>query len=152
LPLNQPTHLILPPHPVSPIVPLNTRLEGDAHLPNGKILTLPTPTNGTSATNGKIVTLPVKTIDHVNHELPKDKLDVIKNNGTINHTVELSHTKPEFHPIRHEDAVVKFKPEPVTINHFHGNMLATRPNSNTPHFAAMGGGSPMGGGHRGFMR
>jgi len=156
LPLNQPTHLILPPHPVSPIMPLNTKLEGDAHLQNGKILTLPTANNGPSPANGttggKIVTLPVKTIDHDNHELPKDKLDVIKNNGTINHTVELAHTKPEFHPVRHEDAAVKFKPEPVTVNRFHGNMLATRPIGNTPHVAAFGGGGPMGGGHRGFMR
>jgi len=155
LPLTQASHLILPPHPVSPVVPLNTKVEGDVHLQNGKVLTLPTPNNGTSATNGtsggKIVTLPVKTIDNVNHELPKDRLDGIKNNGTINHTAELSHTKAEFHPIRHEVAVVKFKPEPVTVNRFHGNMLATRPISNTPHVAAFGGG-PMGGGHRGFMR
>ncbi len=149
LPLTQASHLILPPHPISPVVPLNTKVEGDVHLQNGKILTLPTPSNGTSPTNGttggKIVTLPV------NHDLPKDRLDVIKNNGTINHTVELSHAKPEFHPVRHEDAVVKFKPEPVTVNRFHGNMLATRPISNTPHVAAFGGGGPMGG-HRGFMR
>src|SRR5579862_5119128 len=155
LPLTQASHLILPPHPVSPVVPLNTKVEGDVHLQNGKILTLPTPSNGTSPTNGttggKIVTLPVKTIDNVNHDLPKEKLDVIKNNGTINHTVELSHVKPEFHPFRHEDAAVKFKPEPVTVNRFHGNMLATRPISNTPHVAAFGGGGPMGG-HRGFMR
>ncbi len=155
LPLTQASHLILPPHPISPVVPLNTKVEGDVHLQNGKVLTLPTPSNGTSPTNGmtggKIVTLPVKTIDNVNHDLPKDRLDVIKNNGTINHTVELSHAKPEFHPVRHEDAVVKFKPEPVTVNRFHGNMLATRPISNTPHVAAFGGGGPMGG-HRGFMR
>ncbi|HZR88230.1 MAG TPA: caspase family protein [Bradyrhizobium sp.] len=154
LPLTQASHLILPPHPISPVVPLNTKVEGDVHLQNGKILTLPTPSNGTSPTNGttggKIVTLPVKTIDSVNHELPKDRLDVIKNNGTTNHTVELSHAKPEFHPVRHEDAVVKFKPEPVMVNRFHGNMLATRPIGNTPHVAAFGGG-PMGG-HRGFMR
>ena len=155
LPLTQASHLILPPHPVSPGVPLNSKVEGDVHLQNGKVLTLPTPNNGTSPTNGttggKIVTLPVKTIDHVNHELPKDRLDVIKNNGTINHTVELSHSKPEFHPVRHEDAVVKFKPDPVTVNRFHGNVLATRPISNTPHIASFGGGA-MGGGHRGFMR
>ncbi len=154
LPLTQASHLILPPHPISPVVPVSDKVEGDVHLQNGKILTLPTTNNGPPPTNGKIVTLPVKTIDKVNHELPKDKLpiDVIKNNGTTNHSVELSHTKPEFHSVRHEEGFVKFKPEPMPVNRFHGNMLATRPIGNTPHFASMGGGGPMGGGHRGFMR
>ncbi|HLG83088.1 MAG TPA: caspase family protein [Bradyrhizobium sp.] len=156
LPLTQASHLILPPHPVSPVMPLSNKVEGDVHQQNGKILTLPTPNNGTSPSNGttggKIVTLPVKTIDNVNHDLPKDRLDVIKNNGTINHTVELSHTKPEFHPVRHEDSVVKFKSEPVTVNRFNGNMQPTRPIGNIPHIAAFGGGGAMGGGHRGFMR
>jgi len=144
LPLTQASHLILPPHPISPVVPLNGKVEADPHLQNGKILTLPTPTNGTSPTSGKVVTLPAQTIDKINHDLPKEKLDVIKNNG--NHTVELPPTKPELHTVRHEEGFAKFKSEPVTVNRFRSNMLATRPTGNTPHFAAFGGG------RRGFMR
>jgi Caspase domain len=157
LPLTQASHLILPQHPVSPVMPLSNKIEGEVHLQNGKPLTLPTPTNGTSPANGtasgKIVTLPVHTVDKVtNHELPKDNVDVIKHNGTTNHIVELPPAKPELHTVRREEPIVKFKPEPVTANRFHGNALATRPiGGNAPHFAAMGGGGLMGG-HHGFMR
>jgi hypothetical protein len=151
LPLTQASHLILPPHLVTPVMPLNSKIESDPHLQNGKILTLPNstngPTNGTSPTNGKVVTLPVQTIDKVNHELPKDKLDVIKNNGSTNHTVEPSPKHDELHTVRHEEPLVKFKPEPTPVNRFHGNALVTRPTANnTPHFAAFGGG------RRGVMR
>jgi hypothetical protein len=157
LPLTQASHLILPPHPVSPVMPLNTKIESDPHLQNGKILTLPTPTNGTSPADnpaGKIVTLPVQTIGKV-ADAPKDKLpvDAIKNNGTTNHSAELSATKPQFHTERHEEPTVKFKPQSTPLNHVQGNVLAARPiGGNAPHFAAIGGGGPMGGGHRGFMR
>jgi hypothetical protein len=126
LPLTQASHLILPPHPVTPIMPVNNKIEVDSHLQNGKILALPTPTNGASSAGGttgaKIVTLP-------------------------NHTVELPPKHDELHTVRHQEPVVKFKAEPTPVNRFHGNVVATRPTvNNTPHFAAFGGG------RRGFMR
>jgi hypothetical protein len=154
LPLTQASHLILPQHPVAPVIPLNTKVEVDPHLQNGKILALPTPTNGTSpangATSGKIVTLPVQTVDKAGHDLPKNKMpiDVIKTNGGTNHTVGLPPTKhEELHTVRREEPIVKFKSQPTPVNRFQGNAFASKPvGGNAAHFAAFGGG------RRGFMR
>ena len=154
LPLNQPAHLILPQHPISP--PNNGN--GELHLQNGKIVTLPTPPANGGA-GGKIVTLPVQTVgksnnidviktNPSNNVIKTDKgIDAIKDHGHANPIIEPP-SKPQLHVDRHEDAIVKFKSQPTPVNRVPSNVLATRPvGGNTPHFAAMGGGG-FGGGHR----
>jgi len=122
LPLTQASHLILPQHPISTVTPLNNRIEGEVHPLTGKIVTLPV----------QKTTTPI---------------EVIKNNGPTNHIVELPPAKPQLHTERHEDAVVKFKPQPTPVNRIQGNVLANKPVGGTaPHFAAIGGT------RRGFMR
>jgi hypothetical protein len=131
LPLTQASHLILPPHPVPPVMPLNSKIEGDVH---------PTRANGTTVqTVGKVI------------DAPKNKLSVddIKNNsGTVNNTKDLQPTKQQFHVDRHEDAVMKFKPQPAPVNRVPSNVVVNKPRGggNARHFAAVGGG------HRGFAR
>jgi hypothetical protein len=171
LPLTQPRGLILPQH-FTPVVthgPLGNKLEGDLHLQNGKIISLPAPRREMlpiDARGGsKIMTLPVQTVGKVTSG------EVLKNDATshvktsvvnTNHEVEPSTDRPQLHPEqlhgkRHEDAPVKFKPTPgpVHVDRFHDNRMPTRPmrgGNLAPHFASTGGGATMGGGHRGFMR
>jgi hypothetical protein len=152
LPLTQPAHLILPQHGAP-------TLKSDLHLQTGHVVTLPTPSKGTTPVNGtagKIVTLPVQT---TNKTTPTEVLKsntpaVLKNSSSIKHALELPHGEPQFHTERHEDAGVKFKSEPMPVKRIQRNNFADRPagNSLTPHFAATGGGGSFGGGHRGFMR
>jgi len=119
--LTQASHLILPQHPIPTITPLN-KIEGELHPLTGKIVTLPVQKTNTP-------------------------IEVIKNNGPTNHVTELPPIKPQLHTVRHEDAAVKFKPEPTPVNRFHGNTRLARPiGRNTAHFAAFGGG------RRGSMR
>jgi hypothetical protein len=169
LPLGRPAHLILPRH-FTPGLPFNNKLEGELHPRFGKIISLPAHGNATpvvSAGNGgKIVTLPVKTVgkglpaqqlknDAVAHEF-KNTTVGFKSNAPAHAILAAPTNKPRFHGDRHDDAIAKFKPAPMPINRAPANVFGRKPTgiggNFAPHLAAMGGGMPMGGGHRGFMR
>jgi hypothetical protein len=133
LALTQPTHLILPQH-LPPTAtqgqPLNT-----------KIVTLPTPTNGTtpgSGTGGKIVTLPVQTANKT------AVMDTLKTNGPTNKIVETPLVKQEIKVDRHDDRVVRFNANPGN-SRSQGNTLAFKPSGGTgARVASMGGGGGFG--------
>jgi hypothetical protein len=154
-PLMQPTHLLLPHHPTSPIF---AKRPTDPKLSSGKIVMFPAPTNsGIGKGSGKIVTLPVKRVGKTLTVNKTATVKPFKNNRGRNRFAGRPIKGQRFHTARRDHAPTRFAPNRFEPTGFNANPprrplqpifapnRTTGANRFTPHFA-------MDGGRRAFMR